>query len=94
MNPVDHAMQMELMALLDRLASSLPQGMLVSAGTSPTRRKRLDEAEARLADCRAAVLADYGRWRAGLEDLENLWALANWRLTAQEPPEQATTLAA
>jgi hypothetical protein len=95
MNPVEHTLQIELMGLLDRLASSLPQGTLAAVATaSPTLRKRLDEAEARLAEFRAALLADYGRWRAGLDDLENLWALANWRLTAQEPSEQTATLAA
>jgi len=41
------------------------------------------------------VLDGYGRWQRTLEDLENLWALASWRsAAAQEPVEQATTLAA
>jgi hypothetical protein len=94
MNPVERVLQGELMGLLDRLADSLPQGTLASAATSsPTLRARLDAAEARLGEMRAALLADYGRWRAGLDDLENLWALASWS-AAQEPVEQATTLAA
>ena len=47
------------------------------------------------AEVRAALLDDYGRWRRALDDLENLWALANWRsAAAQEAVEQAPGLAA
>lgn len=95
MNPVERVLQGELMGLLDRLADSLPRGTFGSvAAASPTLRTRLDDAEARLGEVRAALLADYGRWRAGLDDLENLWALANWTSAAQEPTEQTATLAA
>ena len=95
MNPVERVLEAELMGLLDRLAASLPQGTLAKAGaSSPALRARLDDAEGRLAEMRAALLADYGKWQRGLEDLENLWALANWRLTAQEPVEQTATLVA
>jgi hypothetical protein len=95
MNAVERVLEGELVGLLDRLAASLPQGTLTMAGaSSPTLRARLDEAETRIAEMRAALLADYGRWQRGLEDLENLWALANWRLSAQESVEQTATLVA
>jgi hypothetical protein len=95
MNAVERVLEGELVGLLDRLAASLPQGTLVKAGaSSPTLRARLDEAEAKVAEMRGALLADYGRWQRGLEDLENLWALANWRLSAQESVEETTTLVA
>lgn len=96
MNPVERVLDSELAWLLDRLAASLPEGALAGiTGTSPMLRSRLDDAEASLAEARAALVADYGRWRRALEDLENLWALANWRsAAAQEPVEQPSTLAA
>ena len=96
MNAVERILDAELASLLDRLAASLPPGALGAVTvSSPTLRSRLDEAEARLGDVRAALLADYARWRRALEDIENLWALASWRSAAvQEPVEQTTTLAA
>jgi hypothetical protein len=95
MNAVEQMLDAELVALLDRLAGTLPQGTARCMATAaPTVRSRLDEADARLAEIRTALLADYGRWRRALEDVENLWALASWRSAAEEPVDQAATLAA
>src|SRR5439155_25619571 len=96
MNPVEQILDGELLWLLDRLASSLPEGAMAQvARTSPTLKPRVDDAEARLAEVRASLLDDYGRWCRALDDLENLWALANWRsVAAQEAVEQAPGLAA
>jgi hypothetical protein len=96
MNPVERIADRELTWMMDRLAASLPAGALDAITTSsPVLRARLEEAEARLAHARAALLADYGLWRGALDDLENLWALASWRsAAAQEPVEEAATLAA
>ena len=95
MSPVERLLSDELIRMLDRLAASVPEGSVEAAGTSPTLKARVDEVDARLADLRAAMVADYGRWRRALEDLENIWALAAWRsAAAQEPVEQAAPLAA
>jgi hypothetical protein len=96
MNSVERIIDGELISLLDRLASSVPPEILSRLpGVSPTLRPRLDEAEAHLADVRATLLVDYGRWRRALEDVENLWALASWRsAAAQEPVPQGSRLAA
>ncbi|MBI1736352.1 MAG: hypothetical protein HYR51_14360 [Candidatus Rokubacteria bacterium] len=95
MNAVERVLEGDLVALLDRLAGSVPQGTVPSVvGANPTLRARLDEVDARLGELRAALLSDYGRWRRALEDVENLWALASWRSAAQEPVDQAATLAA
>jgi hypothetical protein len=95
MNAVERILEGELMGLVDRLASSLPEGALAKVvGATPTLKPRLDEAEARLAEARGALLTDYGRWCRALEDLENLWALANWRSTAQETVDQTRGLVA
>ena len=95
MNPVERTLDDELIRLLDRVAASIPEGGATSVAESTTLKARLEEAESRLADIRAAMLADYGRWRRALDDLENLWALACWRsVAAQEPVEQASALAA
>lgn len=95
MSPVERVLESELLALLDRLADELPPGVTRAVAAShPTLRTRLDDAEARLAESRATLLAEYGRWRRALEDVENLWALASWRSAAQEPAEPAATAVA
>jgi len=102
MNAVERVLEGELVGLLDRLAESLPQGMSAAVVAHSGIRARLDEADTRLSDIRAALLADYGRWRRALEDVENLWALASWRSlnsgadrsAAQEPVEQPAALVA
>jgi hypothetical protein len=101
MNAVERVLERELVGLLDRLAESLPQGAPTAVTANASIRARLDEADTRLSEIRSALLADYGRWRRALEDVENLWALASWRAMAlgaaspaQEPVEQATALAA
>jgi hypothetical protein len=97
MNAVDRVLYEELTHLIDRLATSVPNGSLAQAAdANPLLRTRLDEADAQLAAARAALLEGYGRWQRALEDMENLWALAAWRRSAapEEPAEQATALAA
>ena len=97
MNSVDRILYEELTHLVDRLATSVPNGSLVqAAAANPLLRARLDEADAQLAAARASLLDDYGRWRRALEDMENLWALAAWRRSAasEEASEQAAALAA
>jgi hypothetical protein len=97
MNPVDRVLIEELTHLVDRLATSVPNGSLAQAvAANPRLRGRLDEADAQLAALRGTLLEDYGRWRRALEDLENLWALAAWRRSAapEEAGEQAAALAA
>lgn len=97
MNVVERVLDDELMRFLDRLAGSMPAGCLEAINEEkPAVRRRLDEADARVAAARQALLEDYGRWRRALEDIENLWALAAWRSTAaaEEPAEHAPSLAA
>lgn len=96
MSPVERVLDDELARLIDRLAASVPGGSLgaVSA-VHPALRARIDLVEARLAEVRGTVLEAYGRWRRGLEDLENVWALAAWRsAAAEESGENASALAA
>jgi hypothetical protein len=97
MNPLDRVLHEELTNLIDRLATSVPEGSLAqAAGANPLLRTRLDEADAQLAAARASLLEGYGRWQRALEDVENLWALAAWRRSAasEEATEQAAALAA
>jgi len=97
MNSVENVLYEELTHLVDRLATSVPEGSLAeAAAANPSLRRRLDEADTQLAAVRASLLEDYGRWRRALEDVENLWALAAWRrsATAEETGEQSAPLAA
>jgi hypothetical protein len=97
MNAVERILDGELTGLIDRLAEAVPPATLPAvAAANPTLRARLDDADARLGEIRAALIADYGRWRRALDDVENLWALASWKSAAQESIEQpgTTTLAA
>ncbi len=96
MNPVERVLHQELIGLLDRLATSVPDGAIEAIrAANPTLKARLDDADAKVAALRATLLDDYGRWRRTLEDLENLWALGAWRsATAEEPAEHSAALAA
>ena len=96
MNPVERVLHQELTGLLDRLATSVPEGGFETIrAANPTLKTRLDEADAKLAVVRESLLDSYGRWRRALEDLENLWALGAWRsIAAEESPEQSAALAA
>jgi hypothetical protein len=97
MNSVDRVLYEELTHLIDRLATSVPNGSLAqAAAANPRLRARLDDADAQLAAARATLLEGYGRWQRALEDMENLWALAAWRRSAapEEASEQTAALAA
>jgi hypothetical protein len=96
MNRLERLLNEELMHLIDRLATSVPEGALDRARAgNPTLKLRLDEMDAALAAVRAALLDGYGRWNRALDDMENLWALAAWRsAAAEEPAEKTSALAA
>jgi len=96
MNPVERVLDDELARLLDRLAASVPGGSLGAVSAMfPGLRGRIDQVEAGLAILRGTLLESYGQWRRGLEDLENIWALAAWRsAAAEESPEGTARLAA
>jgi hypothetical protein len=80
MNPLDRLLHEELARLLDRIATSAPDGDLGCAlAGQPALRARLDEMDQRLATLRGILLETYGTWGRALEDLENLWALVAWQ---------------
>jgi predicted component of type VI protein secretion system len=95
MNAVEQVLSTEMADLLERLAASVPGGCLPAIGArQPTLKKRLDEMETQLTTAHAALLEGYGRWRRVLEDVENLWAVAAYRLAAEEAIEPAGSIAA
>ena len=81
MNPLDRLLRDELNRLLDRIAATTRAGVArVSARQLPEIRARLDEAEARLAAKRQALLEQYAGWQEALEVCEDLWAVAQLEL--------------
>ena len=96
MNAVEQVLTADMNDLLDRLTQSVPGGCLGTiTATQPTLRKRLDEMEDQLTSARAALLEGYGRWRRALEDVESLWALGAYRVSAaEETVEPARSIAA
>lgn len=96
MNPMDRLLNDEITRLVDRLASSVPEGGLDRLrAINPTLKLRLDEMETTLAGLRSTLVEGYGRWGQALDDLENLWALAAWRSAeSEDAAEKAPALAA
>jgi hypothetical protein len=86
MNSMKRALSDDLTRLFD-LSVSIPERTLTLV-------RRDDEVEAILAGARASLIENYARWARGLDDLENVWALAAWRSAAEEPVESASRLAA
>ena len=95
MNSVERLLQNEITHFVDRIATSVPSDSVGAHVMTSAARKRLDDAEAQLAQARASLIEGYGRWDRALEDVENLWALAAWRsTTAEEASEHPAPLAA
>lgn len=96
MNSMERLLHDEITRLLDRLATSVPEGGIERMrAVNPTLRLRLDEMETALAGLRSALVESYGQWGRALDDLENLWALAVWRSAeAEETMEKTAALAA
>jgi len=88
MNPVDRLLRDEMSRCLERVSGISPEGTLgLITARHPSLRGRLDEVEARLAGLRAETLERYAAWRAGLKEMEDLWALA--ALKQEEPGARA-----
>ncbi len=77
MNPLEHLLEDELNRLVDRLAVTIHPGTVsVTAGERPELRRRIEEAESRLAELRQGLLERYGEWKQLIEECEDLWAVA------------------
>jgi len=96
MNSMERLLHDEMTRLMDRLATSVPEGGIERMrAVNPTLRLRLDEIDTALAGLRSSLMEGYGRWNRALDDLENLWALAAWRSAhSEEAAEKTTALAA
>lgn len=85
MNPLEHLLEDELNRLVDRLAVAIHPGTVgVTASERPELRRRIEEAESRLAELRQALLERYGEWKQLIEECEDLWAVAE--LESDGPP--------
>ena len=77
MNTLDQLLQDDLNRLVDRLSAVVPERE-VAGGTDRRAewQPRLDTAEAQLTAMRQDLLRRYAAWRAALEELGDLMALA------------------
>jgi hypothetical protein len=94
MTSVERLLSDELARLTDRLAASVPEGGLARISATAHQRARLDAVEASLAAARLSVLESYARWTQAVDDVENMWALAAWRSTAEDVPAEPAARAA
>lgn len=95
MNKVEQALSEDLVRLTDRLATSIPEHALARMrATAPAVGARLDAVEANLAAARSVLIDTYARWTRGLEDLENLYALAIWQSAMDESAAEVHARAA
>ena len=95
MNGMERLLANDAARLIDRLAASMPEGSLEGIrGTTPLLSRRLDQMDETLAAAHASLLEGYTRWTQALDDLENIWALAAWRASAEDPIDEPPRLAA
>ena len=84
MNALERLLQNDLNHLVDRIAATIPAGMVADcAERRPELTSRLGEAETRLSLVREGLLQGYGAWREALQACGDLWALVD---VAGEPP--------
>jgi hypothetical protein len=90
MNALEQLLQEDLNHLVDRIAATVPTGMIADcAERRPELTIRLGDAEARLSTVRQSLLHDYGMWRQALQECGDLWALVDARAeVAVSPPDE------
>jgi hypothetical protein len=75
---LDQLLRSDLGRLLDRIATCEGAGIAATA-LDPESRLRLEEAEARLAEARLRLLADYDEWERAQDACADLWAVLGLR---------------
>ena len=89
MNALERLLQNDLNHLVDRIAATVPTGMLADcAQRRPELTLRLGEAETRLSTVRQSLLRDYVAWRQALQECGDLWALVDLVAEAPSPDER------
>jgi hypothetical protein len=90
MNDLERLLTEDVARLIDRIATSIPEGTVGRVrGSIPTLATRINDIDGRLAAARATLLDDYARWRQTLQDAEDIWALAAWRTAIADEPVTA-----
>jgi len=85
MNALERLLQNDLNLLLDRIAATIPAGMVADGiQRRPELALRLGEAEASLSAVRQSLLRDYAVWRQALQECGDVWALVD--LAGEAPP--------
>ena len=78
MNTLERLLQNDLNHLVDRIAATIPMGMLADCvERRPELTSRLGEAETRLSLVRQSLLQGYAAWREALQECGDLWALVD-----------------
>lgn len=93
MNRVEGMLTDELARMIDRLAAASPPGTVATIARTPALRASAEVAEAALAAAYVSLGEHYARFGRALQDLEDVWSLAAWKLE-QSPRDPTTPLAA
>ena len=89
MNTLEQLLQNDLNHLVDRIAATIPTGMVADcAQQCPELTSRLREAETELSTMRRSLLQDYAAWREALQECGDLWALVEFAGEAPAPGER------
>jgi len=92
MNAMEQLLSNELHRLVDRIATTGREGLVIDCEERrPDLFAQLADAETRLSTARQSLLRDYAGWQGALEECEELWALA---ALATEPPVAGSRRAA
>ena len=78
MNALERLLQNDLNHLVDRIAATIPTGMIADCTQRrPELTFRLGEVETRLSTVRQSLLRDYVAWREALQECGDVWALVD-----------------
>lgn len=93
MNRIERMLTDEMARMIDRVAAASPPGTVETIARTAALRASAEAAEAALAAAYVSLGEHCARFDGALQDLEDVWSLAAWKVE-QSPQEAAAPLAA